>query len=395
MFDAVQEIIDRLAASLRRSAALVDADMSLVASSKHFDDVDPAQVALLTTRQVADSLRESVPTAPRFPAAVIDENPGRGIRFPRMLLTLRSRAAILGYLFITLPTPLTPSEYLSALEATDVLRHLIENASRSIEDVNLEVEAEMLALLTNEEGSRAKAAEELMGLGMFSQSRHFVALCIALDVEWGPWDGPPAREVITRIVARAITTPRIDAYGFVPTAPESFVLIGFQRPPSRDALHSIVSGLVAELARGRGGDAVPGRVGVGGTIDALSEAWRSYDQAVVATQVARALKSAHSYWLDVPVAASLAAMFGPAVPEHLRTGPLHLLESAPPDVVPLLTAFFDEGGSATAIAARFGVHRATIYQRLERVSKLIGLDLAKSDDRLVIHAWLTRRRFTD
>ena len=395
MFDAVQEIIDRLAASLRRSAALLDADMSLVANSRHFDDIDPAQITLLTTRAIADSLRESVGTAPRSSVVVVDEDPGRGIRFPRMLLTLRSQAEVLGYMFITLPTPLTPSEYLSALEAGDVLSHLLENASRSIEDVNLEVEAEMMALLTNEESSRVKAAEELMGLGMFSQSRHFVSLCIAFDVEWGPWDGPPAREVITRIVARAITTPRIDAYGFVPTAPESFVLIGFQRSPSRDALHSIVSGLVAELARGRGGDPVPGRIGVGGTIDALSDAWRSYDQAVVATQVARAEKSAYSYWVDAPVAASLAAMFGPVVPQHLRTDPLQLLESAPPDVAALLTAFFDEGGSATAIAARFGVHRVTIYQRLERASKLIGLDLAKSDDRLVIHAWLTRRRFID
>lgn len=115
----------------------------------------------------------------------------------------------------------------------------------------------------------------------------------------------------------------------------------------------------------------------------------------MATQVARAEKSAYSYWVDAPVAASLAAMFGPVVPQHLRTDPLQLLESAPPDVAALLTAFFDEGGSATAIAARFGVHRVTIYQRLERASKLIGLDLAKSDDRLVIHAWLTRRRFID
>ncbi|WP_029265205.1 MULTISPECIES: PucR family transcriptional regulator [unclassified Microbacterium] len=393
MFDAVQETIDRLAASLRRSASLVYADLTLVASSRHHDDVDPAQITLLTTRHAQDAIGHSTLSAAS--AVVINADADRGIHFPRMVLTLRSPAETFGYLIITLSTPLTPLEYLSMLEAADVLRHLMENASRSIEDVNLEVEAEMMALLTDEETNRAMAADELLGLGMFPHSNYLVSLCVEVDLEWGPWDGPPVREVLTRLVSRAITTPRIDSYAFVPTAPATFILIGFQRPPAREALDSIVSGLAAELTRARSGEALPGRVGVGGTVHALADAWQSYDQAVVATKVARALRSPYSYWIDSPVEASLAAMFGPIVPEHLRTDSIHRLESAPTEVSELLVAYFDEAGSATAIAARFGVHRATIYQRLDRVAKLIGLDLTKSDDRLVIHAWLAKRRFID
>ncbi|KAA0962521.1 hypothetical protein FQ142_04160 [Microbacterium sp. ANT_H45B] len=393
MFDAVQEIIDRLAASLRRSASLVYADLTLVASSRHHDDVDPAHITLLTTRDAHEALGH--PMLPRTAAVVIDADADSGIHFPRMFLALRSPAETFGYLIITLSTPLPPSEYLSVLEAADVLRHLMENASRSIEDVNLEVEAEMMALLTDEETNRTRAADELWGLGMFPQSHHLVSLCVEVDLEWGPWDGPPVREVLTRLISRAITTPRIDSYAFVPTAPATFILIGFQRPPAREALDSIVSGLVGELTRARSGDALPGRVGVGGTVHRLADAWQSYDQAVVATKVARAMRSSSSYWIDSPVEASLAAMFGPVMPEHLRTDPIRRLEAAPPDVSELLTAYFEEAGSATAIAARFGVHRATIYQRLDRAATSIGLDLTKSDDRLVIHAWLAKRRFID
>lgn len=393
MFDAVQEIIDRLAASNRRSAALVDSDLSLVACSRHFDDVDAAHIALLTTRQTGAEFRETARVAARQPV-VTDVHADRGVRFPRLVMALRSQTEILGYLLVTLASPLTPGEYVSTLEAADVLRHLLENAARSIADVNLEVEAEMMALLTDEETTRHRAAEELLGMGMFTQSNFFVSLCVAADIDWGPWDGPPPREMITRMIARSITTPRIDAYGFVPTIPETFVLIGFLRPPSRDSLDIIVQGLAGELAHARAGEKLSGRIGVGGTARVLSDAWRSYDQAVVATKVALAQRTEYAYWTDSPVAASLAAMFGPIVPEHLRTDSLQRLESAPPDVAELLTAYFEEAGSASAMAARFGVHRATIYQRLERASQAIGLDLDRSDDRLVVHAWLTKRRFS-
>ena len=50
MFDTVQETVDRLAMALNRSVVLEDAEFVLLASSAHYDDLDPARLQTLTAR---------------------------------------------------------------------------------------------------------------------------------------------------------------------------------------------------------------------------------------------------------------------------------------------------------------------------------------------------------
>jgi DNA-binding PucR family transcriptional regulator len=40
-------------------------------------------------------------------------------------------------------------------------------------------------------------------------------------------------------------------------------------------------------------------------------------------------------------------------------------------------------------AAALNVHRQTVYYRVQRIEQVTGLDLARGDDRLVLHLGLT------
>ena len=50
-----------------------------------------------------------------------------------------------------------------------------------------------------------------------------------------------------------------------------------------------------------------------------------------------------------------------------------------------LHGFLDQESSATTAAAILGVHRNTVLDRLERIRKLLPVDLSAPDDRLVVH----------
>ena len=60
-----------------------------------------------------------------------------------------------------------------------------------------------------------------------------------------------------------------------------------------------------------------------------------------------------------------------------------------PQLARTVEAFLDNAGDAAATARRLQIHRATLYQRLARVSDLCALDIQRSgDDRLAAHVGL-------
>lgn len=397
MFDAVQETVDRLAMALQRSVVLEDAEWTLLASSAHFDDLDPARLHTLTARRPAPALvaemrawRLHAQLVPR----VLGVEPQLGMEHERLVITVRSRYEVLGFLWITLTRPLTPSEAFLVLETADTLRALLVSVSQSIAAVNAEVESEMLGLLAPDEPSRRRAADELLDLGMFTRSRHFVALCLSLSAEWSPWDGPPSREVISRALLRAITTPMIDAYSFVPTSPEALILLGFRNEPTREAMENVVAAIIRETDAADVSEPLQGVLGAGSPVGELSLSWESYEQALVAVRVARSRESRSASWTADPVAASIVTLLAAEPPAHLLPEPLRRLADAPPDVLALFEAYVAHGARVADLADRLGVHRATVYYRLARAAESIGVDLESDDARFIIGAWVRQRRVT-
>ncbi|WP_157424971.1 PucR family transcriptional regulator [Agromyces lapidis] len=376
MFDTVQETVDRLAMALNRSVVLEDAEFVLLASSAHYDDLDPARLQTLTARCPTEALAAEL-RARRLHA--------------RLAITLRSRYGVLGFLWVTLVRPLTPSEASVIAETVETLRSLLVNVSQSIEAVNAEVESEMLGLLTPDAPSRSNAASELVDLGMYTRSRRFVALCLSLGAEWAPWGGPPPREVISRVLLRAITTPMIDAYSFVPSTPDTFILIGFRNEPTPEAIDSMVAAIVREADAADVHEPLDAVVGIGAPVDGLADAWESYEQALVAVRVARSRGRRSASWTADPIAASVATLLAQEPPPHLLPDPLRRLAAAPPETIELFEAYVAHGERITEVAEQLGVHRATVHYRLKRAAASIGIDIDADDARFVIGAWLRQR----
>ena len=393
MFDTVQETVDRLSATLGRSVVLDDAELVLLASSAHADDVDPARLVTLTTRRPSPEL-EAALRARRLGAQlvprVIPAEPSLGLEHARLCLPLRTRFGVLGYLWVTLRSPLTPDRAATIAEAAETLRHLLVNVSQSIAAVNAEVESEMVGLLAPDAASRALAASELEDLGMYTRSSRFVALCVTLGSTWSPWDGPPPREVVSRILLRAVTTPMIDAYGFVPAMPDTFLLVGFRNRPTRLALDDMVGAILREVDAAELG---PGAaVGVGAPVERLADAWESYEQALVALRTARARGTRAASWTEDALEASVVTLLATAPPAHLLPEPLRRLAAAEPGTLELFDVYFASGERAAETAQRLGVHRATVYSRLQRAAAGIGIDFDDEDARFIIRAWLRQRR---
>jgi len=59
----------------------------------------------------------------------------------------------------------------------------------------------------------------------------------------------------------------------------------------------------------------------------------------------------------------------------LAPGVARLLEAGGPELLRTARAYLDEAGSAQRTAQSLGIHRQTLYHRLERIERLSGLSL--------------------
>jgi hypothetical protein len=84
------------------------------------------------------------------------------------------------------------------------------------------------------------------------------------------------------------------------------------------------------------------------------------------------------------------ALEGAAVVEALvaATPAARLRARAEPDLVRTALVYLDEAGHAARTAAALGVHRQTLYYRLDRIQQLTGIDVGQGEARLQLHVGL-------
>jgi hypothetical protein len=180
-----------------------------------------------------------------------------------------------------------------------------------------------------------------------------------------------------------------------------------QAHPAHTALYAELAGTVVALVPLRSSDAVTpaGRLAeavIGGTPEPLgivagisSATWTASSAAKAYAESARALRIPLADPAAAPIsswdragafrALTMVPVGGDADPIDPR---VHTL-LAHPQLARTVEAFLDTAGDAATTARRLRIHRATLYQRLSRVSDLCGLDIQRSgDDRLAAHVGL-------
>ena len=103
-----------------------------------------------------------------------------------------------------------------------------------------------------------------------------------------------------------------------------------------------------------------------------------------------ALPSTVLEWPELGVHRLLSAGTDAALREAMLTpGVARLIAEGGPELVRTATVYLDEAGSAQRTAQALGIHRQTLYHRLERIERLSGLNLDSGQDRLQLHLALT------
>lgn len=356
----LQDVVDDLAARLRRPVEVEDRRYRLLAYSAH--DVG----------DVADDVRTATILQRRAPADVVAWLDGLGLDAragvldvpaePALGMSARACAplardgVVLGFLWVIPGERALRDDERAAIAAAagDACRALWERRARR--------------------ERRAALVEDLLAGGED-------AAAAARALGWPA--GAAVRVVVSeRAVEELPGSPQV---AVAPAPSGGAVLIG----PDADAL---VGGPPVGAAPPA---ATPARAAASRPVTDLAQLGAALDEARAALLALRADPGlgpvARTEDLGAwPLLAALHGAAGGAVAVAPQVAALDTARD-PAALVAAATAFLDHAGDVSAAAAALHVHRVTLYRRLDRVAELTGLDLRRGEDRLLLHVGLRLR----
>ncbi|MDT0308260.1 helix-turn-helix domain-containing protein [Streptomyces sp. DSM 44917] len=371
--DEYQELVDEIGALLGTPATLEDRDFRLIAFGAHEGAapeaaVDPVRAHSILRRRSEPAVREwfegfGIATAAgpvRVPA-----QPAAGVLTGRICLPARAGGVVRGYVWVLDNDP--PAPRLAA---------------------SMAVAGRIGALLAGEARAGARLGELLAAALAPGAPGASEELAAAL----GPAAGEP--------LALLAVTPW-DAERPPPALPPGALALCAPRPLGAWAVPPAGGGRLAALARAaaaravagglRGPGAVAGVAAARRGVAGLPAAWR---EAVAAARAARAERrfGGVAEWAALGPYRLLTALPGGAAPDPAVRALLRP-ENAP--LARTAETFLDHAGHPGRAAEALGIHRQTLYYRLNRIARLTGLDLDRGPDRLLLHMSLKAARLDD
>ncbi|MFD5394126.1 PucR family transcriptional regulator [Streptomyces sp. NPDC127097] len=385
--DAIQRLVDSLAARIRHSVAVDDERGSLVVCSRHYGDEDRLRIDVVLSRRLPAPVAEYVNSFGIATSATprsIPANPSFGLK-ERRCYPIRDHGRLLGYLWLI---------GAHAERFDDVVGDCVGQLSARLRERSLRVTEEerrrralVTGLLHGGEGS-ARAAADLVGQGLVDAEDEAVVIAAAAatdpeevaaviaDATRRGGDEPPARALPAAVGERGVA-----------------LVVG------RQGVERAAAWWAEELRRGMRRRPADGGVHVGlSNAGRLDEAPELLRQAVLAAFAAAELPELAPVvsWRDTGVYGPLmlAAMTSPelAVPPQIA----RLSAGARTDsLARTAEVFLDAAGDTATASGQLTIHRTTLYYRLAQVENKTGWDLKNGRDRLTLHLGLKMRRLLD
>ncbi|MET4156873.1 PucR family transcriptional regulator [Agromyces sp. PvR057] len=383
---SLQQTIIRIAAEFGRPALIEDHRRSVVAYSPHPDEIDDVRRRSILEHRADPAVHAwlsrlgvyAATTAVRVPG-----NPELGM-LPRVCVPVGRAGVVFGHLWFIEPADVArPLDLARAEESAHVVAEEWARV-RTTQEGESAREGELAReLVLGRADVRRRAADELVESGRFESGplRVHVLTTVGAPTVHG---GPAADELLDRAARKA--RQALGGRGVLVLARRDHAALVVPSSTGRFADTDRVAHVVADSA----GDSVGGalRVAVGGETPVVA-ARESYRQARRALGIAVSfrLEERVLHWdrlgvyrgLDSASAAGLrSGDFQPGL-ERLaaeRDGDV-LLES--------LEAYLAAAGHVQRAATRLGVHRTSLYNRLNRAQRILGVDLDDGLDRLGLH----------
>ncbi|MFE3786180.1 PucR family transcriptional regulator [Streptomyces goshikiensis] len=392
--DALQALVDALAAELERSVVLDDDLVRMICTSRHYGDEDPVRIRTLL-QGLADAevirhvLAQGVMRWPR--PGFLAGRDDLGL-LPRYCVPLRERGHLLGVLMVVAPDG----------RLTDTETAAIERATRGVaaqlyaERVSAEEasggQGRLLERLLGSDGvERSTARGLLLDQGLLPDRAHCVVSTVLVAAPSMP-PGQVAAALRGALEAHAHTRT---ARGLLTVGADRAVLLQtFEREPRPEEL-AVQSRRVLGALETFLGERANAVVGIGGRRAGLAAAWVSAEQSRVAARAARRLPHLERVG-DWDVLGEFAVLM--QLPEHALTEalvprPLRRLLDDPATrrLEETLLCFLENGGSAPKTAEALNLHRTSLYYRLRQIQEITGLDLDSGVNRLLLHLGLRIR----
>ncbi|GHB65665.1 transcriptional regulator [Streptomyces viridiviolaceus] len=392
--DALQRLVEALAAQLGRAVVVDDPLVRLVCSSQHFGDADPVRIHSLLQGRAADEIIRYVldqgVTQWQKPG-FIDGRDDIGL-LTRYCVPLRERGHLVGLLMVVAPDgTLAPDETATITQAVPAIAAQMYADQLAAGTERTDVQEILLALVDDSQVARASARQRILTEGLLPDAPHVVVSVVQLSPSLEP---PGQLEMALRGSLERFCRSR-SATGIMAVTPESAILLQcYTRPVGESELADQATSILETLCTYLDASTAP-VVGVGGVQDSLADARTSYDEALVAARAARRmphLKNMASYE-TLGELAVLLRLPDEALNASLLPKPVRILLNSPVGqrLEDTLRCFLENAGSIPRTAEALGIHRTSLYYRLRQVQEITGLDLDNGGDRLVLHLGLRIR----
>lgn len=382
---SVHQMVNHIARVVGRPAVLEDQRQRVVAYSPQSGVIDEVRRKTILQHHAGPAVSSWLSRLGVYSAKEstrVPQNSELGM-LPRLCVPIRRSEKAMGYLwFIDAPDEMAPAD---VARADDLATRLAEEwtRSRAQHDLELALIAEHTReLLLGGAGARGRAAEVLIGEGLFPDGTPVRVL--QLRARRGRRSSAEPRGALERAVRRAVRTAPLGGALHLVKGDRALVVV--PEPADRPAEPERAAETL--LAAAGGVDGAYG-IGVGSVRSTLAAARASMVEAERAVRIADAfrLPARIVHWdllgvyrgLDRLAANGLAAADFQHGLERLlaeRDGEA-LLETA--------ECYLNLGGRAQEAAARLNVHRTSLYHRLGRVERILGIDLQNGVERLGLH----------
>lgn len=388
--DALQALVEDLAADLGRSVAVDDSDMRLIAASRHFGDEDPLRVRSILDRHPG---RDAVEYAMSEGIALwstwgrLAARPELGLQ-ERICAPVRGNGLLLGYMWIIDADGSLDDDRLEGVQAVADACGALLYRRATMRDQERDTSAQLFrGLVGPSPKKRRRSVRAIDDLHLWEGGELLAVVLLAEHGDEGPSDEARAAIGLEIAVDRALRglhgLPRLASV----QGDRAGILIGAEGGAD-EAVQRLLRPVRARFreAAGAGARLV---AGIGPVRRGLAEAHESHSDALLAARAGLRV-SGLGDTVDAAQLGHLRVLLQlpdeAAAPQLVVPGWAALVErDADGTLRRTLRAFLDRAGNVQETAEALTVHRTTLYHRIARAEELLGLDLRRGDDRLSLH----------
>ncbi|MBM7831820.1 hypothetical protein JOE59_002525 [Agromyces cerinus] len=390
---SLQQTITRVAAELGRPALVEDHRRSVVAYSPHPDEIDEVRRRSILEHRADPAVHSWLSRLGVYAATSavrVPGNPELGM-LPRVCVPIGRSGIVFGHLWFIEPAEhARPLDLARASASAELVAEEWARVRMSLEGESAREDELARELMLGRAEVRRAAAAELVESGRFESG-----LLRAYVLSPGaPASGRgPAAESLERAARRA--RQALGGRGVLAFARRDHAVVVVPSATGRFADTDRIAGVVAEsAAEAFGASTGAPRVAVGGEASVVA-ARESYREARRALGIAASFRLAPRvlHWDRLGVYRGLDS----AAAAGLRSGDFQpglerLAAERDGDVlIETLASYLAAAGHVQTAAARLGVHRTSLYNRLNRAQRILGIDLDDGLDRLGVHISLLLR----